>query len=80
MDKGDKMQVGDLVRGIGYRQQYGIVQEIKRPESGWVVIHFFEEVAPWVGRGHRIGLPMEVAKRKYKVISSKIEKGRGHEN
>ena len=74
------MKVGDLVRGIGYRQPYGIVQEIKRPESGWVVIHFFEEVAPWVGRGHRIGLPLEVAKKKYKVISSKTEKGRGHEN
>ena len=72
------MKVGDLVRGIGYRQQYGVVQEVKK--GGWVVIHFFEEVAPWVGRGHRIGLPIEVAKRKYKVISSKIEKVRGHEN
>ena len=72
------MKVGDLVRGIGYRQQYGVVQEVKK--GGWVVIHFFEKVAPWVGRGHQIGLPMEVAEKKYKVISSKTEKGRGHEN
>ena len=72
------MKVGDLVRRIGYRQPYGIVQEIKK--HGWVVIHFFEPVAPWVGKGHRIGFPMEEAKNRYKVISSKIEKGRGHEN
>ena len=64
------MNVGDLVRGLGYRQPYVIVQEVKK--GGWVVIHFFEKVAPWVGKGHRIGFPMEEAKRRYKVISSKI--------
>jgi|TARA_R110000796_G_scaffold141720_2_gene258102 hypothetical protein len=72
------MKVGDLVRGIGYRQPYGIVQEIKK--GGWVAIHFFERVAPWHGIGHRVSFPMDEAKRVYKIVSPKTEKGRGHEN